>query len=120
MIFEYQQQKTFTNAIDVIDAGNTCLKCTSVDNYVYYIIIKTVYGKLHILKVGPLIEDTEVLLDGFAVTYKKYDYKEPTIQKEVNMIINDPKKRINEVEEIPTFEALSKCPNIAQLFETVD
>lgn len=117
MIFEYSVQKTFNEAIDVVDIGNTALRCTSdkLDNY--YIIIKTIMGKTSILKFGPVCPDIEALLNDFSVSYKKLDYKEPSICKEIDKFINDFRKGISSVEEITEYEAWQDFPAMQQYFE---
>ena len=37
MIFEYSAQRTFNDSIDVVDIGNTALRCTNVKLDDYYI-----------------------------------------------------------------------------------
>jgi len=119
MIFEFSVQRTFNESIDVVDIGNTALRCTNnqLDNY--YIIIKTVLGKTSILKFGPICPDLETLLNDFSVSYKKIDYKEPVICREIDKFINDFKKDIKTVEEITDYEAWKDFPPIQQWFENV-
>lgn len=119
MIFEYSVQRTFNEAIDVVDIGNTALRCKGgkLGLDYYYVILKTVMGKVSILKFGPICPDTDVLLSDFTVEYKKIDYKEAAIYKEVNKFINDFKKEINLVEEVTEYEAWQDFPLIQQFFE---
>lgn len=119
MIIEYSVQKTFTEMVDVVDAGNTALRCSSGDIYQYYIILKTIMGKTHILKFGPVCPDIDLLLEDFSVEYKKMDYKETKIEKEIDRFVNDFKKEITLVEEITEYEAWQDFPEIAQCFENV-
>lgn len=119
MIFEFSVQKTFSQSIDVVDMGNTALRCTNSNMDNFYIIVKTIMGKTHIIKFGPICPDIEVLLNDFAVTYKKIDYKENLIYKEINKFINDFKKEIDSIEEITEYEAWSDFPAIQQYFENV-
>ena len=63
--------------------------------------------------------DLEVLFNDFAVAYKKIDYKENLINREVDKFINDYKKEITKVEEITEYEAWQAFPNIQQQFENV-
>lgn len=118
MIFEFSVQRTFTQAIDVVDIGNSALKCTNRKMENYYIIIKTTMGKTSILKFGPICPDVDMLLDDFSVNYKKIDYKEAAIGKEINKFINDFKKEIDNVEEITEYELWQDFPVIKQLFES--
>ena len=119
MIFEYSIQKTFEETIDVVDIGNTALRCTNTKLDNYYIILKTIMGKTSILKFGPVCPDVEMLLDDFSVNYKKINYKETAIIKEIDKFINDFKKEITSVEEITEYEAWEDFPMIQELFENV-
>jgi len=117
MIFEYSAQRTFTDSIDVVDIGNTALRCTNVKLDDYYIILKTIMGKTSIIKFGPVSPDIEVLVNDFTVTYKKMDYKEAGISKEIDKFINDFRKEINSIEEITEYEAWQAFPAVQQYFE---
>ena len=119
MIFEYSVQKTFKESIDVVDIGNTALRCVGNKLDFYYIVLKTVMGKTHIIKFGPVMPDIDVLFNDFSVSYKKIDYKENAIEKEVDKFINDYKKEITHVEEITEYEAWLDFPAIQQQFENV-
>lgn len=117
MIFEYSVQRTFNEEIDVVDIGNTALRCTNTKMDSYYIILKTVMGKTSILKFGPVCPDIDVLLNDFTVNYKKIDYREPSICKEIDKFINDFRKDIVKIEEITEYEAWQDLPAIKQYFE---
>ena len=117
MVFEYSVQRTFNEAIDVVDIGNTALKCVGSKLDEYYIILKTIMGKVSILKFGPVCPDLEVLINDFSVSYKKIDYKEMAIFKEVDKFINDFRKEITSVEEVTEHEAWQAFPAIQQQFE---
>ena len=117
MIFEFSVQKTFNESIDVVDVGNTALRCINRQKDFYYIITKTVFGKTSILKFGPVCPDIEILLNEFSVSYKKIDYKENLLFKEIDKFLNDFKKEIETVEEITELEAWQDFPDIKQYFE---
>lgn len=119
MIFEFSVQKTFNESIDVVDMGNATLRCTNrqLDNY--YIIVKTIMGKTHFIKFGPVCSEIDALLEDFSVEYKKIDYKESQVYKEIDKFINDFKKGIEVVEEVTEYEAWQDFPEIQQLFENV-
>ena len=119
MVFEYSVQKTFNESIDVVDIGNTALRCHGSKLDFYYIIIKTVMGKTSILKFGPVMPDIDVLFNDFAVSYKKIDYKETAISKEVDKFINDFRKEITLVEEITEYEAWQDFPAVQECFTNV-
>ena len=117
MIFEYSIQKTFNESIDVVDIGNTALRCHGSKLDFYYIILKTIMGKTSILKFGPVMPDIDVLFNDFTVSYKKIDYKENLIEKEVDKFINDYKKEITLVEEITEYEAWQDFPDVHNQFD---
>ena len=120
MVFEYSVQRTFNESIDVVDIGNTALRCTGSNLDDYYIILKTILGKTSILKFGPVTPDLEMLTNDFSVSYKKIDYKESTINKEIDKFINDYKKEITQVEEITDYEAWEAFPAVQQWFENIE
>ena len=106
MIFEYAAHKTFLGAIDVVDIGNTCLKCTCDSTGAeWFIVTKTRMGKVSILAFGPTLQDPTIMPDGFSATFSVIDYKEGLIKKNISSFINDPKKDIGSVENI------SRCRN---------
>jgi hypothetical protein len=119
MIIEYSVKKTFNESIDIVDIGNTALRCVDGCRDEYYIILKTVMGKVSIIKFGPVCPDLDMLINDFSVSYKKMDYKEMAIHKEVDKFINDFKKEITSVEEITEYEAWQAFPAIQQCFENV-
>ena len=121
MLFEYAVSRTFNEAVDVVDAGNCALRCRGgkLGAFDYYIIIKTIMGKTHIIKFGPVCPDIPALVEGFNIAYSKNDYKESTIFKEVDKFINDFRKEITTVEEISEYEAWQGFPEIQQLFKDI-
>lgn len=119
MIFEFSVQRTFNQSIDVVDMGNTALRCTNSKMDNYYLIVKTIMGKTHFIKFGPVCPDIEVLLEDFSVSYKKVDYKESVIFREIDKFINDFKKEIDNIEEITEYEAWQDFPEIQRCFESI-
>lgn len=119
MIIDYSAQKTFAMSLDVVDAGNCCIKCTNIDGCEYYVITKTVYGKVSLITFGPVLPDFPALLEDFSVSYKKFDYKEQTIQKEISKYMNDPKKKIADAENWTEYEAWQCFPNVEESFNEV-
>jgi hypothetical protein len=119
MIFEFAVKKTFNQSIDVVDMGNTALRCTSITMLDYYLITRTVLGKTSILKFGPICPDLDMLINDFTVSYKKLDYKENVVFREIDKFINDFKKEIDSVEEITEYEAWQSFPKIQENFENI-
>lgn len=119
MIFEFAVKKTFNQSIDVVDMGNTALRCTSTTFLDYYLITRTVLGKTSILKFGPICPDLDMLINDFTVSYKKLDYKENVVFREIDKFINDFKKEIDSVEEITEYEAWQSFPKIQENFENI-
>ena len=119
MTFEFSVQKTFNQSIDIVDMGNTAIRCTNRYMENFFLITKTVMGKTSIIKFGPVCLDLESLINDFSVHYKKIDYKENTIYKEIDKFINDYKKEIDTIEEITEYEAWKDFPSIQQYFENL-
>ena len=114
MVFDYDKQEVFTQSIDIVDIGNFAIRCSSSSSAQdFYIIVKTVMGKSCVLKFGPCFPDLNVLCDGFGIALKRFDYKESSIIKEINSIIQSDKLCIDNVIEIPEYEAFSAIPEIS-------
>lgn len=116
-IFEYAVQKTFMQAIDIVDIGRFGIRCINDTGHEYYLLANTIMGKTSILSYGPIIPDIPVLLDKFNVSYTKIDYKEPKITKIVQTFINDPTKEISNVEEVVDVEFWDAFPLVKDCFE---
>lgn len=119
MIFDYASEEVFTKQLDLVDPGNTCIRGTNEEKMDYYLIIKTVMGKTSFLKFGPVFPDAPILLEDFSVSYKKANYKENTINKEINLFLNDTKKCLVEAKETVEYEAFQAFPNLEDAFNNL-
>jgi hypothetical protein len=111
MIFEFDQQPVFMQNIDIEDIGNVALRCSNTKLRDYYIIIKTYLGKTALISYGPVVSDVNALIDNMSLTFKKFDYKELTIEREIEKFINDGRSMINHVEIVQELEALAHLPS---------
>lgn len=111
MILEYDAQRQFQKQVQFDDLGNIGLVCSTDDGIEYYLAIRTVMGKAMEVKFGPLIPDAPIIPDCFALFYRTMPYKEPVIIKEINSFINDPKKKITNIEVKEPEDILSSLPD---------
>jgi hypothetical protein len=111
MIFEFDQQPVFMQNIEIEDIGNVALRCTNAKLRDYYIVVKTYLGKTALISFGPLVSDVDALVDNMSLTFKKFDFKESTIEREIEKFINDGRSAINHVEIIQEMCALAYLPN---------
>ena len=126
MIFEFNATRTFTDTLQIDDIGNCAIRCEGImcENKIkfpaeYYLITKTIMGKTGILKFGPVLTDLDEMPSGFSVDFKKINYKEQTIEREIDMFINDGRKAITKAEEITGMEAFEAYPSIDSTFENL-
>lgn len=120
MIFEFDQQPVFTQTLEIGDIGNTTIKCSSSMNGDWFLRTKTVMGKTSLIIFGPVIAgsvEDYPLIDGFAVSFSKFDYKERLIIKAINQLLNDPKKEITYAEEMLEQAAIANFPDIMNTYE---
>ena len=110
MIFEFDQQPKFMQNIDIDDIGNVALRCSNRKCQEFYIVIKTYLGKTAFMKFGPLMPDLGILSFNMELSFKKFDYKESTIVKEINKYLNDGRNEIDQVQIISEYEALAAMP----------
>lgn len=125
-IYDYSGTKTFTASLIVEDRGN----CAIVANGTYfighisfpgdyYMIIKTVAGQTTVLKWGPITDFTE-LPNGFGLDIKVFKFKESTIDREINLFLNDGKKGIYEAKTITMDEAFENLPKDHNFVATLE
>ena len=119
MIFEYDQQPVFMQNIEVDDIGNVALRCSNQKMQEYYIVTKTYLGKTFILKFGPLFSEIETLVDNLELSFKKVDYRESIIIREINKYLQDGRNLINKVEIIPEYTALAALPTADQFLNSL-
>ena len=126
MIFEFNATKTFTETLQIDDIGNCAIRCEGITREgkiafpaEYYLITKTIMGKTGIIKFGPVLPDMSDMQNNFAVAYKVTTYKEQTIEREINIFINDGRKEITKAEAITEFEAFDAYPSIKDTFENL-
>jgi hypothetical protein len=110
MIFEFDQQPVFMQNIQVEDIGNFALRCSNEKGKEWYIVVKTYLGKVAMLKFGPVYPDISALLENMDLTFKKFDFKEMTIERETDKFLNDGRNAINKVEIIQETQALAMMP----------
>lgn len=107
MIVEYYEQLSYTKSFSIDDIGNFAIKATSTaDGLDYFMVVKTEFGKTAIVKFGPIIAASQLLLPGYFVSYTQIDYKESKIERETDSFVNDGRKLIDEVQEISIQDAL--------------
>lgn len=88
----------------------------SEDGVEYYFLIKTLLGKSYCLKFGPVLADSAVLQPDFELKYRVFDFKERTIIKEAQFILDNPHNKIYEAEVVTETEALESLPDITRSF----
>ena len=113
MIFEFDQQPQFMQQIEVDDIGNLALRCVNSKGQEYFIITKTYLGKTAFLKFGPIFSDLGILTNNMELIFKNFDYKENTIEREIDKCLNDGRNGINQVEIILEQTSLAAMPTAA-------
>lgn len=113
MIFEFDNQLTPQNLIDVNDIGQCCIECVNKEGSYYYIVIKTSLGTTTIVTCGPVDIDLDTLPNGYTTSLKRMDYKEDKIAKEIKFFLNDRTKKIVEAKEVSLEEALNNFRDLA-------
>ena len=117
MIFEYSAQKTFLQSLVVDDPGNMALRCDTEEGVEFYLITKTIMGKTIVLTSGPtLIDAPNIFLEKYNFNIVKFNYSEKQLSKVIKTFINDPIKKIAQIDEITVQEALQNLPNLVEGF----
>ncbi len=110
MTFEFNQQPRYTEEIEVEDIGNVAMRCSNSKGQEYYIVVKTYLGKTAFLKFGPIFADLGILTQNMELVFKKFDFKESTIEREIDKCLNDGRNGIVKAELINEYVALAAMP----------
>lgn len=121
MLIDYAVTKKFEQTLNIVDPGRTAIRCSSdLTGLDYYIITKTVDGKISIITFGPVFSDMPNVLDiFFNLNYSKFDFSDKKIEKSISTFVNDPKKQITNLEEITEYEALKLAPNLEMVYNSL-
>jgi len=127
MLVEYCATKTFTDALEIDDIGNCAIICHGFyrDGKIklpgdYALIIKTVMGIATVLKWGPIVDWTLDLQNGYNVSVKTLNFKEPALIREIQMFINDPMKDIREAKVVESDTLLELLPKLENYIATLE
>ena len=125
-IFDYQSVRTFENTLQVNDIGNCAIRGEGSykDGKIrfpgeYYLITKTIMGRTYIAKFGPIAPNIPGMPNTFSVSFKIVAYKEPTIEREINLFLNDSFASIENAEEILEQEAFDVYPSLEETFNNL-
>ena len=110
MQFEYLQQITAQESIDINDIGNTCIQCFTAYGETKVLIIKTVDGITEVIDYGYINVDVEELPDTVSYNYNRFQFNQQKLIKIINKFIND--REIIQVLEISFEEAKNVIKNL--------
>lgn len=116
--FEYLYTQQATGCFDIDNIGNFALSCFN-DNFEEYILIaKTTQGWTQLLSYGPAYRgdiDYHIYMGTKNCKYECIEFSSQKISSVVHRFINDPKKKITQVEVIEINEAYDKINPIKEL-----
>lgn len=110
MQFEYLQQITAQESIDIDDIGNTTIQCWSNYGETKVLIIKTMDGITEIIEFGPVNTDINELPDRVIYNYQRFEFNQGKIIKIINKFIND--EIVSQVQEIDFDTAKNVVKNL--------
>lgn len=126
MIYDYSGTKTFAATLQIDDPGNCAIIAHGYYSIGkgakfpsdYYLLIKTTMGKTTAIKWGP-IDDLEALPSGFSLDVKTFGYKEASVNKEIQLFLNDATSFIYDAVPITHEEALDALPEKSKYVATL-
>lgn len=117
--FEFDSKQVFIKKLEVEDLGNAAILCRTDDGKEYAILSKTFLGKTILLKYGPYLPDIDMLNFNLELSFKKFDYKEDLIIREIEKYLQDPRKGITEAEVVSEDVVLSQMPTQATILNSL-
>ena len=94
-IFNFDNQYTPQNYINIDNIGDCCIEgINEEEGFSFFLKISTNMGQSTIISYGPVIKESNDIINYFNLNYQKIDYKEQLLVKIINMWLNDKKKKI--------------------------
>ena len=112
MIFKYTYIGTFLNEINIEDIGNCSLVATTEFDNKYILVIDTMLGYSRVFYYGPINPDLDLLPQSSSCSFKRIEFSERKLQKEINNFLNI--RNINKVETVDAGKALNYCKDFIQ------
>ena len=89
MQFEYLQQITSQESIEIDDIGNTAIQTFTNYAETKVMIIKTLDGITEVIEFGPVNIDVKELPDRVIYTYERFEFNQRKLIKKIEKFIQD-------------------------------
>lgn len=110
---EYLPQETFQSSVEIEDIGNVALVMYNDMGYEWYLLTTTSLGWTKFYTFGPLLPNVDKLvIKSFYFSYCEVEYRESRLINMIERFVQDPKKFISQVFEIPKEDVLTRFNNL--------
>ncbi len=120
MIVEFQVSKVYNNELDIKDIGQASICCTNPEWGTWYLIIRTIRGKSHVLEYGPVFPDTESFGLNFEMKYYSMKFNEKKLYLLISNFLNDKNKEIDSASECDSDIVYDDFPNVIKLYKNIE
>lgn len=114
--FPYCNSVVHEDALEVEDIGNCAIKAYNDAGFYWILIVKTCLGITRIFNYGPNIDDISAIIN-CSTSIEQLNYNTKKIRKEINIFLNDFRKKITQAYEITPDEAISCCYNLIDIIK---
>lgn len=114
MEFNYYFTTQAIGNLLIDDIGNCAIEANSDDGCFYYFVSKTTLGFTRIFQYGPLVKSSDVMHKSVRCTFKRIEYDQNKVAKEIKSFLNQPFVTITQAIEIDPKEALNNCISIIE------
>lgn len=120
MIIDFEAKQTFNQQLDIPDPGNCCIKCTTENWLNYYLVLKSIRGRVFCLEYGPISPDSTDLVADFYVKYSILKFDEKKIFKKISSFLNDTYKEICTAQIDLDENAFDDFPEVIDAFRNIE
>ena len=89
MTFEYLKQVQYNDSLDIENIGDVALEVYCDEGLEWLLLIRTSLGQSEIMKCGPFIADTSVIMNSFNFNYQMIEFNERKIIKIIDDFLNN-------------------------------
>ena len=104
MFFEYLKTSQYQDSIEIEDIGNCILMSLNDVADCWVLFISTELGYCSVVQAGPMNIDLDEVSPNVYLSKISFEYNEKRIHKIIHEFINNPKRIITSVQEIPEDE----------------
>ena len=112
--FNYFYTTQSMGELQIDNIGQCAIQANNDSGEFWYLVVKTRLGSSRVFSYGPLAKGVDFLHKSTKMSFKRIEYDEGKIEKEIKGFLNNPFADITQAMEISPEEALAECKSFIE------